>query len=121
MSRSYKHQPFIAMCGNSSAKKDKQLAHRGERRGQDHAIRMAWKADDFENFLIPHKFECRWNNTYSWVRDGHQQYCALDKRARHKHFIANQTEVIDSAMWYYQGDPDYTCWPPMWYVEMMRK
>ena len=27
---------------------------------------------DFENFLLPHHFECHWNDTYNWGRDGAQ-------------------------------------------------
>jgi len=57
MSRSYKKNPFMAICGDSSAKKDKQIAHRCERRRYAHEIRLGLKAEDFEDFLLPLKRE----------------------------------------------------------------
>src|SRR6266702_718839 len=68
MSKSYR-QPYASVTGNRSAKQDKILAHRGERRAQNYALRVC---QDWEEFLIPHKRECYWNNVYSWSRDGNQ-------------------------------------------------
>jgi hypothetical protein len=96
MSRSYRHQPFIAIIGGGkSAKEDKVLAHRGERRTQNRALYAAFKANDFEDFLIPHMYECPWNEVYSWRRDGNQQYCGPND-------------------FWAKYDPD-------WYLKMMRK
>jgi hypothetical protein len=79
MSRSYR-RPFAAITGLASAKSDKQLAHRGVRRKQNHALKTC---TDFENLLLPHCLECHWNNTYNWGRDGAQGYlgwmCTSDK------------------------------------------
>lgn len=68
MSRSYR-KPYAAVTGTKSAKDDKRLAHRGVRRAQNLALKML---QDAETFLVPHKLECAWNNTYSWGRDGSQ-------------------------------------------------
>ena len=109
MSRSFKHRPFTAICGGGSAKHDKVLAHRGERRANQRAVQKARKEQDFENFLAPHKFECHWNNTYCWGRDGNQNYCGLSGRD-----------------WYYftqasSSDEYFGQWPPLWYQAMLRK
>jgi len=74
MSRSFKHEPFMAICGGASAKQDKVHAHRGERRGQNAAIQREFIEGDFENFLLPHRLECKGNEVYSWGRDGNQLY-----------------------------------------------
>lgn len=74
MSRSFKHQPFMAICGGNSAKQDKQFAHRGERRAHHAAIHKEMLEGDFENFLIPDRLECAANEVYSWNRDGNQMY-----------------------------------------------
>jgi hypothetical protein len=70
VSRSYR-RPFAAITGLASAKIDKQMAHRGVRRQQNHALKTC---ADHENLLIPHRLECHWNDTYNWGRDGAQCY-----------------------------------------------
>jgi hypothetical protein len=70
MSRSYR-SPFAAITGLASAKSDKQMAHRGVRRKQNHALKTC---ADYENLLLPHCLECAWNNNYCWGRDGEQCY-----------------------------------------------
>jgi hypothetical protein len=70
MSRSYR-RPYAAITGLASAKSDKQLAHRGVRRKQNLALKIC---TDYENLLLPHPFECHWNNNYCWGRDGGQCY-----------------------------------------------
>jgi len=108
MSRSFKHRPFIAICGGGSAKHDKVLAHRGERRAMTRAIHDARK-QDFEDFLPPHRLECCHNNTYDWGRDGSQLYQELDARDWNRYLEA-------------ESEDDYFgLWPPTWYVRMMRK
>ena len=71
MSRSTR-RPFAAITGLSSAKWDKRMAHRGVRRKQNLVLRIC---ADFERLLIPHPFECAWNNNYCWGRDGAQSDC----------------------------------------------
>lgn len=116
MSRSFRKQPFMAVTGYSSAKRDKITAHRGERRAHKHAIRQAFKTQDFESFLLPARHECHWNNTYVWGRDGNQMYQGLGRTEKKWHYEAN---FDPDSCWY--GDPDFTCWPPAWYVAMFRK
>ena|SRR5579872_1755409 len=70
MSRSYR-KPYCSICGAASAKSDKRLAARGVRRKQNLALATAI---DYEGFLLPHKFECAWNEVYAWSRDGRQTY-----------------------------------------------
>ncbi|MGA2349587.1 MAG: hypothetical protein ABSF70_04065 [Terracidiphilus sp.] len=79
MSRSTR-RPYAAITGLSSAKWDKQMAHRGVRRKQNLLLKTCL---DYDNLLLPHPFECHWNNTYNWGRDGSQCYfgwmCTSDK------------------------------------------
>ena len=103
MSRSYRKKPFMAISGNHSAKRDKQLAHRGERRKHAHCIRMALKADQIDNYMPPLRRECSWNNTYSWSRDGKQHFQQPTQRDWQDYLNGEDT------------------WPPRWYVDMMRK
>jgi hypothetical protein len=78
MSRSYRRL-FAAIMGLSSAKWDKQMAHRGVRRKQIHALKTC---ADYENLFLPHRFECPWNNTWCWGRDGTQCYLGSMRNAQ---------------------------------------
>jgi hypothetical protein len=118
MARSFKHKPFRAFCGGGSAKQDKIQAHRGERRKQNRVLYAALKSGDFENMIIPHKRECPYNEVWSWGRDGNQHWNGLDDYDKFVHYCANN--YLETMRFYYQ-DPDSMCWPPLWYVEMMRK
>jgi hypothetical protein len=114
MSRSYKKQPFMAICGNGSAKQDKIQAHRGERAAHKRAIHKAMKEQDYD-VLLPHRYECSWNNTYSWGRDGKQMYQSLSDRAWQWHL-----ESFDpNSIWF--GDEYIMQWPPLWWIKMFRK
>lgn len=73
MSRSYR-KPAHAVTTCSSAKDDKKHAHRGVRRAQNRALKTCLNWDEF---IIPHKYECSWNETYSWGRDGKQSLCFM--------------------------------------------
>jgi hypothetical protein len=81
MSRSYR-RPFAAITGLASAKSDKQMAHRGVRRKQNHALKTC---ADYENLLLPHHLECPWNNTWCWGRDGAQCYLGSMRHAQDAH------------------------------------
>lgn len=123
----------MSVCGNSSAKDDKKHAHRGERNKQNLTIRLELKNGDFENFLLPHKRECSWNEVYSWGRDGNQVYWELDKKDWDRYLeatrpltkedkIAELEAALDGRRYsaHLWGE-DYACWPPMWYKKMLRK
>ena len=70
MSRSTR-RPFAAITGTASAKDDKRMAHRGVRHKQNLALKIC---ADYEDFVVPHRLECAWNNNYCWSRDGVQGY-----------------------------------------------
>lgn len=87
----------MAITGSTSAKQDKVRAHRGERRLQNWAIRVAERRG-FEDFLLPHKLEAHWNNNYRWDRDGRQLYFPPPQHSR-------------SADWFWAYAPDrYADW-----------
>jgi hypothetical protein len=66
MSRSYR-RPFAAITGIASAKDDKRMAQHGVRRKQNLALKSCF---DYEDFLLPHRLECAWNDPWCWRRDG---------------------------------------------------
>lgn len=73
MGQSYR-KPYASWCGHKHyASKDKRIAARGVRRTQETALRQALKEDAFEDFLMPHIYECPHNNVWNWVRDGNQR------------------------------------------------
>jgi hypothetical protein len=115
MSRSYKKQPFMAICGSGSAKKDKIQAHRGERAAHKRVIHKAMKEQDYD-VLLPHRLECNWNEVYSWGRDGNQMYQGLTSRQWSDCYRAH---FDPDYIWY--NDEDTKIWPPKWWTRMMRK
>lgn len=121
MSRSYKKQPFMAITGRGSAKRDKVQAHKGERRAHKAVIHNAIKTQDYD-VLLPHRRECTWNNVYSWNRDGKQRYTVPTDRDWHDHLKALDPDVHCQYEWMYEFHKKYdSVWPPEYYVEMMRK
>lgn len=109
MSRSFKHQPFMSICGGGSAKRDKRIAARGVRSAHRQAIRTC---TDFTNFLLPDIYECTGNEVYGWSRDGNQMYQGLDG---HDWAFHHWAVFSGYAPW-----PNAE-WPPAWYSQMMRK
>jgi hypothetical protein len=90
MSRSSR-RPFAAITGVASAKCDKQMARRGVRRKQNSALKTCL---DFESFLLPHRLECHWNETYNWGRDGAQRCLAWMCDSRHEYFQNYYRELL---------------------------
>jgi hypothetical protein len=116
MSRSYKHQPFAAICGNNSAQYDKTLAARGVRRAHRQALHIALHTEEFD-VVLPHRLQCAHNEVYSWNRDGHQTWQGLDHHDWFRYVEAN-----DPTSWLYDWKQEhFGTWPPQWYKEMMRK
>ena len=68
MSRSYR-KPYAAVTGIPRSHDDKKAAARGVRRKQNQWLSCL---GDYDRYLIPHRFECTWNNTWCWARDGRQ-------------------------------------------------
>jgi hypothetical protein len=112
MSRSFKKQPFSYLCG-SRPTKDRRKSNQGVRRTQKAYIRAHYKD---EEFLLPHRFECPWNEKYSWTSDGDKRWSGLT-------YIdyADYHEACIETWSFWFGDPQFTCWPPAWYVKMFRK
>lgn len=72
MSRSYR-KPYASICGNGSAKKDKQIASRCWRRAQNQRLNHAIKnEEDWDEVLIPVRYEASSNDVWGWNRDGKQ-------------------------------------------------
>ena len=74
MSRS-RRKPYSAITGIRSAKQDKRLAARGVRRKQNQVLN---DVNSWEDSLLPHRYECHWNDVWSWDRDGNQMYWGND-------------------------------------------
>ena len=73
MSHSYR-RPYAAIVGLCYTAYDKRIARQGVRRIQNQALKMALKYGEAENFIVPHKYECPWNETYCWTSDGGKHY-----------------------------------------------
>ena len=73
MSRSYRRPYYTWTSARASAHGDKTTAARGMRRAQEQLLREAIREDNWDEWLIPVREECRHNNVYSWRRDGTQR------------------------------------------------
>lgn len=112
MSRS-RRRPYSASCGTGSANWDKTAARRGVRRKQNRWLKTL---ADYDRALAPHKYECAWNDTYSWNRDG-KQFLQLPGR-----FDWERHQEVLHGRW--QGSyfaRDYGTWPPRWFERLKRK
>ncbi len=90
MGRSYR-RPLAAITGLASAKSDKQMAHRGVRRKQNLALRICL---DYDSLILPHRLECRWNDTYNWGRDGAQCYLAWMRDSPQEDFRLHYRKLL---------------------------
>lgn len=72
MSRSRKKNPFWSVCGTD--RDDKPMGRRGVRRRQNQFLKgvTGGQNQELENLLLPHRYECSHNQTYTWGRDGGQ-------------------------------------------------
>lgn len=117
MSRSYR-RPYQAITGSPSAKKDKQLAARGVRRKQNQWLKTL---EDFnENGLVPHRLDCRYNDVWSWSRDGHQCLRVPGRRDWDLYMRVQQGLFRDQweEKWLRES---YSVWPPEFYADVTRK
>ena len=105
----------MAITCSPSAQEDKTRAARSVRRTHRRVLHIAMKSEDYD-VILPHRLGCPGNNTYSWTRDGKQNYQGLDAWDWQQHYLStfDPTDV-----WF--GDEKWTVWPPAWYTEMMRK
>ncbi|HZS43356.1 MAG TPA: hypothetical protein VFA52_04080 [Candidatus Paceibacterota bacterium] len=80
MSRSYRKPYASFVCGSNSARWDKTQAARAVRRTQNQAIKKVLSSGDWDEFLIPDRYECSHNDVWDWSRDGKQVYMAKDSQ-----------------------------------------
>lgn len=115
MSRSYR-KPYSAITGHSSAKSDKQCAARGVRRKQNQYLKDNWQDED--NFIMPVRYECRFNDTWSWHRDGKQRLYHPPKWEDQLHWYHygfwNEEESIKLMEEYFEK-------AQKWYEDLKRK
>jgi hypothetical protein len=78
VSRSYR-RPYSTISGRGSSRIDKTFANRGVRRTQNAAVR---RAIDFDEFLVPDRYEAPHNDVWGWRRDGKQRL----QRLQHNDF-----------------------------------
>jgi hypothetical protein len=110
MSRSYR-RPYMAITGNPSAKYDKRVAARGWRHVQKQALH---NATDFEDLIMPARYEAPHNDVWSWSRDGKQRWQK----------VPLVSEEYSSWMRYsYQHESfvDYWIRQTEWYTRTLRK
>ena len=62
MSRSYR-KPYAAVCGSDSAHDDKKHAARSGRAAHRQALRDLLKSGLYDEFLLPHRYECSFNDS----------------------------------------------------------
>lgn len=119
MSRSYR-KPYSPVTGHSNSK-DKLDARRSVRRKQNQAIRC-FNRPDWDEFLMPERYECANNEVYGWSRDGKQ------KLQGWSHYYNNPFWVVCKYTWSYKTEEDiYQDWferiarHAKWLDELKRK
>lgn len=115
MSRSYR-KPYSTVVGVVSEKEDKRRANRNVRKAQNNYLKINWEIDEF---LIPHKYECRHNDVWGWAGDGPKRYSRL-ATAWERYCRLNQQ--LFTSNW----DEAYlnkynSVFPPLWYIRLTRK
>lgn len=84
MSRSRRKQPFSSVTLATSAKRDKQTAHRSVRRTQNRYLSVH---TDQDTFLLPLEFDCSHNDVWGWDIDGPKKYRDPAKYGHEQWFI----------------------------------
>lgn len=95
MSRSYR-KPYSAVTGVRSAADDKRVARRCWRRTQNHALRSF--NGDWDEFLIPARYEASFNDVWGWGRDGNQYLRfppVLDGNLEYIHGCYSDEELLE--------------------------
>jgi hypothetical protein len=87
MSRSYR-RPYSAVTGVRSAKDDKRHANRGVRRAQNQYVRNIVVGNlDWDETPIPVRYECSYNETYAWGRDGKQSLQTISHNTYNVYYL----------------------------------
>jgi hypothetical protein len=96
MSRSYRKPYASIVGGNRSIKPDRDRASRGARRKQTGYAKLHWMDEDF---LLPHRYECAWNNCYSWSIDGKKRFCHIDLSLSARFSLAEVPPDLERYEW----------------------
>lgn len=104
-------RPYSTHTINCGAKRDKRTANRSVRRRQNQ-----WLATtlDFEEALLPHRYECSDNDVWGWSRDGKQHYNSLSQAWAHYCEGCNLP-------YSWRRSKKEPVWPPDWYTKLLRK
>jgi len=73
MGKSYRKPWGTWVSIKDSAHHDKTIASRLMRRAQEQSLREAIRNDDWEEWLIPERYECSYSDVWGWGRDGKQR------------------------------------------------
>lgn len=84
MSRS-RRKPYEYICGGTPVKPDRQVAARAVRRRHKQEIK---NADDFEDLVLSHRYECAHNDRWGWSCDGGATLQYPDSPYGRSHYFA---------------------------------
>ena len=115
MSRSYR-KPYSACAGVYSAADDKRVARRNWRHAQNHALRMP--NIDWDEFLIPARYEASYNDVWSWGRDGKQCLNFEPRWEDCLHWFYSHYFTDEQALQYAEEDFEKS---KQWYASLKRK
>jgi hypothetical protein len=98
MGKSFR-KPYAAVTGIRSAAHDKMVARRCWRRAQEQAIR---DCKDWDELVMPKRFEASFNDVWSWGRDGKQtlQYPPMLEKFWPWTFCTAEEEYERQLRWY---------------------
>jgi hypothetical protein len=116
MGKSYR-KPYATVTGARSAAHDKMVARRCYRRIQEHVIRTF--DGDWEDFVIPVRYEASFNNVCSWGRDGKQRLRFLDHNDFNPFWATSYFEgSFEDLMRRYEKR---LAWSKQWIADLKRK
>ena len=87
MGKSYR-KPYSAITGVRSAHDDKTVAARAHRRNESFKLRSF--CGDWDDYIHPVRREAAHNNTYSWSRDGRQQYQMVNPNHKNIYYVVGR-------------------------------
>ena len=104
MSRSYR-KPYATICGHRSAADDKRVARRSVRHKENQTIR---ESVDWDEFLIPERYECAYNDTWCWARDGKQRLQTINHNDLNPYWVSSSVwKNEEDLMKYHWKSLDY--------------
>ena len=121
MSRSYR-KPYCAVTGvYTDSHDDKKHAARCVRRSQDAWVRdvLAQRIDPDE-VPVPDRLECKYNDVWSWGRDGHKRLQTPDAYAWSRYCLI-QLHVELGVAWEYEKKLAQEPFISKWRAKLSRK